>query len=105
MMRSSGSGSHCTGGFERMRTRKRLFSSVMIRRTDNVEKMCSGWNSRRCSKPMTQSTSALLSRTVEMGDLWDEDVADNSGVARICCRRSGDALSKNQWEESEDTAT
>jgi len=54
---------------------------------------------------MTQSTSALVSRTVEMSDLWDEDVADNSGVARICCRRSGDALSKNQWEESEDTAT
>jgi len=54
---------------------------------------------------MTQSTSALVSRMVEMGDPVDEDVADNSGVARICWRRSGDALSRNQWDESEDTAT
>jgi hypothetical protein len=54
---------------------------------------------------MTQSTSALVSRMVEMGELALEDVTDNSGVARICWRRSGDALSRNQWDESEDTAT
>src|SRR6266404_1846893 len=54
---------------------------------------------------MTQSTSALVSRTVEIGDIAEEDVADSSGVARICWRRSGDALRRNQWEESEDTAT
>jgi hypothetical protein len=54
---------------------------------------------------MTQSTSALVSRIVEIGDPTVEDAADNSGVARICWRRSGDALSRNQWDESEDTAT
>src|ERR1700741_1352251 len=53
---------------------------------------------------MMQSTSALVRRTVEMGDPALEDVTDNSGVARICWRRSGDALSKNQWDESGDTA-
>jgi hypothetical protein len=54
---------------------------------------------------MTQSTSALVSRMVEMGEPTVEDLTDKSGVARICWRRSGEALSKNQWDESEDTAT
>jgi hypothetical protein len=54
---------------------------------------------------MTQSTSALVSRMVEMGDPAVEDVTHNSEVARICWRRSGEALSRNQCDESEDTAT
>ena len=54
---------------------------------------------------MTQSTSALVRRTVEIGEPSDEDVTDNSGVARICWRRSGEAFRRNQFAGPEETAT
>src|SRR5260370_20754383 len=54
---------------------------------------------------MTQSTSALVSRIVEMGEAGEEGAIDNSGAARICWRRSGEAFSRNQWEGSAETAT
>jgi hypothetical protein len=54
---------------------------------------------------MTQSTSALVRRMVEMGEPSEEDVTDNSGVARICWRRSGEAFRRNQFDGPEETAT
>ena len=54
---------------------------------------------------MTQSTSALVSKMVEMGEAGVEEETNNSGVARICWRRSGEALSRNQLEESGETQT
>src|SRR6266446_8309149 len=54
---------------------------------------------------MTQSTSALVRRMVEMGEPGEEDVTDNSGVARICWRRSGEAFRSNQFDGPEETAT
>src|SRR5260370_1383793 len=39
-----------------------------------------------------------------MGEPRAEDVTDNSGLARICWRRSGDALRRNQFYESGEKA-
>jgi DNA-directed RNA polymerase subunit N (RpoN/RPB10) len=41
---------------------------------------------------------------VEIGEP-SEEVADNSGVERICWRRSGEAFRRNQRDGSEETAT
>lgn len=40
-----------------------------------------------------------------MGEPAVGEAGDNSGTARICWRRSGEALRRNQWEGSEETAT
>jgi hypothetical protein len=44
-------------------------------------------------------------RMVEIGEPRLEDATDNSGAARICWRRSGEAFRRIQREGSEETAT
>ncbi len=64
------------------------------------------WNSRRCSKPITDSTSADTKNTPAMGDCpCCSRLGANSAVARICVRRSGEAPTRNQTPSIGENAT
>lgn len=67
--------------------------------------MRKGWNSRRCSRPSTLSTSALVSITAAIGVLRVCSVGKNSGSCEICCRRSGEAFNRSQLPGSGEMAT
>src|SRR6516162_4728890 len=78
---------HCTGGSARWRTSKMRFSDLSTRWIDGVAKTKKEWNSRRCSKPITESTSAEVRKTPATGEPVDSSAGGAScGVTRTCDR-------------------
>ena len=66
-------------------------------RTDAVAWTESFKPSRKRSTPNVWSRSALVSKTPPIGELRSEQAAGrSSGLRSICCRKSGEALTKNQ---------
>jgi hypothetical protein len=54
---------------------------------------------------MTESTSALVRIMVETGEPRAAEAIDNSGVDRICWRRSGEAFRRKHFDEFGETIT
>src|ERR1700722_1838551 len=68
--------------------------------------MWSSFPSRKESKPATWSTSALVRKTPEMGELRGElGLGAKTAWVRICSGKSGDALMRNQLPDPSPTAT
>src|SRR6516165_8580400 len=82
------------------------FSDLRTRWTAGVAKKKKEWNSRRCSKPITESTSAEVRKTPATGEPVDSSAGGAScGVTRTCDRRSGEAPSKNHTRSSGEKAS
>src|SRR5215472_4815508 len=92
---------HCTGGSQRSSTLNIRFSERSARCTPAVEKTKKLWNSRKCSRPITMSTSADGRKTPPIGT-WPglSGLGASSGAERICTRRSGEAPTRNHTRSS-----
>lgn len=73
------------------------FSVLRTRCTAGVAKMKKFWNSRKWRSPITESISAAGRKTPARGERPGfSGEGENSEVERICERRSGEALTRNQ---------
>src|SRR5215470_1284347 len=82
------------------------FSLCTIFCTAGVEKRKKDWNSRRWSKPSTESTSAEGRKMPPIGvPVRSPRGGSSCRVSAICVRRSGDAPSRNQTTPSGEKAS
>src|SRR5215467_14481243 len=73
--------------------------------TPRVAKTKKLWNSRRWSRPITESMSALGRNTPPIGHGEESSAGGaSSGLESTCCLKSGEAQSRNQTLESGENA-